>query len=44
MERNHFTQAWEDIFGRKDVVELFRFHPTPVYYYKKNIIFILHYN
>ena len=28
MECNHFGQAREDIFGRRDVLELFRFRPT----------------
>ena len=31
VECNHFAQEREDIFGRRDVVESFRFHPTLIF-------------
>ena len=35
VECNHFAQERKDIFGRRDVVESFRFHPTLIEFYYK---------
>ena len=34
---NHFAQERKDIFGRRDVVESFRFHPTLIVLFLKQI-------
>ena len=34
VEYNHFAQEKEDIFGRRDEVESFRFHPTLILFFK----------
>ena len=36
---NHFAQERKDIFGRRDVVESFRFHPTLIVLFLKQIEF-----
>ena len=50
VECNHFAQERKYIFGRRDVVESFRFHPTLIvlflkqteFYYKTVILYLLH--
>ena len=50
VECNHFAQERKDIFGRRNVVESFRFHPTLIvlflkqieFYYKCLIFYLLH--
>ena len=37
VECNHFAQERKDIFGRRDVVESFRFHPTLIVLFLKQI-------
>ena len=37
VECNHFAQERKDIFGRRDVVESFRFHPTLIVLFLKEI-------
>ena len=39
VECNHFAQERKDIFGRRDVVESFRFHPTLILLYFKECQF-----
>ena len=39
VECNHFAQERKDIFGRRDVVESFRFHPTLILLFLKQIEF-----
>ena len=39
VECNHFTQERKDIFGRRDVVESFRFQPTLIVLFLKQIKF-----
>ena len=39
VECNHFAQERKDIFGRRDVVESFRFHPTLIVLFLKQILF-----
>ena len=39
VECNHFAQERKDIFGRKNVVESFRFHPTQILLFLKQIEF-----
>ena len=39
VECNHVARERKDIFGRKDVVELFRFHPTRIVLFLKQIEF-----
>ena len=39
VECNHFAQERKDIFGRRDVVESFRFHPTLIVLFLKQIEF-----
>ena len=39
VECNHFAPERKDIFGRRDVVELFRFHPTLIVLFLKQIEF-----
>ena len=39
VECNHFAQEIKDIFGRRDVVESFRFHPTLIVLFLKQIEF-----
>ena len=36
MECNHFAQEMKDIFGRRDVVESFRFYPTLILNFMTN--------
>ena len=40
VECNHFAQERKDIFGRRDVVESFRFHPTNYVVFKRNQILL----
>ena len=37
VECNHFAQERKDIFGRRDVMESFRFHPTLIVLFLKQI-------
>ena len=37
VECNHFAQERKDIFGIRDVVESFRFHPTLIVLFLKQI-------
>ena len=37
VECNHFAQERKDIFGRRDVVESFRVHPTLIVLFLKQI-------
>ena len=39
VECNHFAQVRKDIFGRRNVVESFRFHPTLIVLFLKQIEF-----
>ena len=39
VECNHFAQERKDIFGRRDVVESFRLHPTLIVLFLKQIEF-----
>ena len=39
VECNHFAQERKDIFGRRDVVESYRFHPTLIVLFLKQIEF-----
>ena len=39
VECNHFAQERKDIFGRRDVVESFRFQPTLIVLFLKQIKF-----
>ena len=39
VECNHFAQERKDIFGRRDVVQSFRFHPTLIVLFLKQIEF-----
>ena len=39
VESNHFAQKRKDIFGRRDVVESFRFHPSLIVLFLKQIEF-----
>ena len=39
VECNHFARERKDIFGRRDVVKLFRFHPTQIVLFLKQIEF-----
>ena len=39
VECNHFARERKDIFGRRDVVESFRFHPTLIVLFLKQIEF-----
>ena len=39
VECNHFAQDRKDIFGRRDVVESFRFQPTLIVFFLKQIEF-----
>ena len=39
VECNHFAQERKDVFGRRDVVESFRFHPTLILLFLKQIEF-----
>ena len=39
VECNHFAQERKDIFGRRDVVESFRFHPTLIVLFLKQTEF-----
>ena len=39
VECNHFAQERKDIFGRRDVVESFRFQPTLIVLFLKQIEF-----
>ena len=39
VECNHFAQERKDIFGRRDVVESFRSHPTLILMFLKQIEF-----
>ena len=45
VECNHFAQVREDIFGRRDVAEIFIFHPTLILvFFLKNVSFIMNFN
>ena len=37
VECSHFAQERKDIFGRRDVLESFRFHPTLIMLFLKQI-------
>ena len=39
---NHLAQTWKDIFGRRDVLESFRFHPTFVLLCSRKCQFLLY--
>ena len=39
VECNHYARERKDIFGRRDVVESFRFHPTLIVLFLKQIEF-----
>ena len=39
VECNHFAREKKDIFGRRDVVESVRFHPTLIVLFLKQIEF-----
>ena len=39
VECNHFVQERKYIFGRRDVVESFRFHPTLILFFLKQTEF-----
>ena len=39
VECNHFARERKDIFGRRDVVESLRFHPTLIVIFFKQIEF-----
>ena len=39
MECNHFARERKDIFGRRDVAESFRFHPTLIVLFLKQTEF-----
>ena len=39
VECNHFARERRDIFGRRGVVESFRFHPTLILFYLKECQF-----
>ena len=41
VECNHFARERKDIFGRRDMVESFRFHPRLIVLFLKQIEFIL---
>ena len=41
VECNNFVQERKDIFGRRDVVESFRFYPTLILLFLKQIEFLL---
>ena len=38
VECNHFAQERKDIFGWRDMVESFRFHPTLILFFLKQIL------
>ena len=35
VECNHFAEKWKDVFGKRNVMESFRFHPTLILLYLK---------